>query len=159
MIFFSSFFVISQKKYIQCQGLFVRTGPTCYDVSILRVLQPFISMRSMLSSSSSSSSSFFWDHFIKEIYSILRSFWQDWFSILRCIGIRSPFAIYLFYSPFMGLLMMQNFKGRIQRLVNQGQGLQIFRNFVEVEQELRTHKFDCTFWKFINFAMILVFDV
>ena len=24
--------------YIQCQGLFVRTGPTCYDVSILRVL-------------------------------------------------------------------------------------------------------------------------
>ena len=154
MIFFSSFFVISQKKYIQCQRLFVRTGPTCYDVSILRVLQPIISMRSMLSSSSS-----FLDHFIEEIYSILRSFWQDWFSILRCIGIRSPFAIYLFYSPFMGLLMMQNFKGRIQRLVNQGQGLQIFRNFVEVEQELRTHKFDCTFWKFINFAMILVFDV
>ena len=155
MIFFSSFFVISQKKYIQCQGLFVGTSPTCYDVSILGVLQPFISMRSMLSSSSS----LFLDHFIKEIYSILRSFWQDWSSMLRCIGIRSPFAIYLFYSPFMGLLMMQNFKGRIQRLVNQGQGLQIFRNFVEVEQELRTHKFDCTFWKFINFAMILIFDV
>ena len=35
----------------------------------------------------------------------------------------------------------------------------MFSNFVEVEWELRTHKFDCTCWKFINFAMILVFDV